>query len=253
MTVVETQLLAWKDPNSTVLVGECVSGLETSIKDLIDQVDRGSVPEDLREVKFVTIPPFYMFRNLLWEEVERKVRVGRRVLLFGEHVIMEIGRLVRGIGEDERFWLMGVATLETYMSCRNGYISLESVWSCIRSRSRVIVWGLVSFLKGRRKKLRSSGLTVCPQIYNWHPSKSSCTIILDNFTSKMTDWGPVFVAVVLFVLLTPGLLIQIPARSRFVAFGSLETSGLSILVHSILYFLLICIFLLAIGVHMYMG
>ncbi|CAA0823491.1 Unknown protein [Striga hermonthica] len=56
----------------------------------------------------------------------------------------------------------------------------------------------------------------------------------------MTDWGPVFVAVVLFVLLTPGLLIQIPARSRSVAFGSLETSGLSILLHSILYFLLIC-------------
>ncbi|KAL6507258.1 hypothetical protein OROGR_023453 [Orobanche gracilis] len=68
-----------------------------------------------------------------------------------------------------------------------------------------------------------------------------------------TDWGPIFVAVVLFVVLTPGLLIQIPARNRFVEFGNFQTGGLSILVHSILYFVLICIFLLAINVHMYTG
>ncbi|XP_057482539.1 uncharacterized protein LOC130769282 isoform X2 [Actinidia eriantha] len=65
----------------------------------------------------------------------------------------------------------------------------------------------------------------------------------------MSDWGPVFVAVVLFILLTPGLLIQVPGRNRLVEFGNFQTSGVSILVHSILYFALICIFLLAIGVH----
>ncbi|XP_057454783.1 uncharacterized protein LOC130746243 [Lotus japonicus] len=69
----------------------------------------------------------------------------------------------------------------------------------------------------------------------------------------MADWGPVFVSVVLFILLTPGLLIQIPGKSRMVEFGNFQTSGASILVHSILYFVLVCIFLLAIGVHMYMG
>ncbi|XP_055806644.1 uncharacterized protein LOC129875222 [Solanum dulcamara] len=69
----------------------------------------------------------------------------------------------------------------------------------------------------------------------------------------MSDWGPVFVAVVLFVLLTPGLLVQVPGRSRFVEFSNFQTSGVSILVHSLLYFALICIFLLAIGVHMYTG
>lgn len=69
----------------------------------------------------------------------------------------------------------------------------------------------------------------------------------------MADWGPVFVAVVLFVLLTPGLLVQMPGKTRFVEFGNFQTSGLSILVHSILYFALICIFLLAVGVHVYMG
>ncbi|XP_020554684.1 uncharacterized protein LOC105177436 isoform X1 [Sesamum indicum] len=70
---------------------------------------------------------------------------------------------------------------------------------------------------------------------------------------KMSDWGPVFVAVVLFVLLTPGLLIQVPGRNRFIEFGNFQTSGVSVLVHAILYFALSCIFLLAIGVHVYMG
>ncbi|KAI3799279.1 hypothetical protein L1987_34572 [Smallanthus sonchifolius] len=68
----------------------------------------------------------------------------------------------------------------------------------------------------------------------------------------MSDWGPVFVAVVLFILLTPGLLIQIPGHSRMVEFGNFQTSGVSILVHSVIYFALICIFLLAIGIHMYL-
>ncbi|CAN4082281.1 unnamed protein product [Withania somnifera] len=69
----------------------------------------------------------------------------------------------------------------------------------------------------------------------------------------MSDWGPVFVAVVLFVLLTPGLLVQVPGRNRFVEFSNFHTSGVSILVHSLLYFALICIFLLAIGIHLYTG
>ncbi|KAL4377458.1 hypothetical protein GQ457_02G021140 [Hibiscus cannabinus] len=65
----------------------------------------------------------------------------------------------------------------------------------------------------------------------------------------MSDWGPVFVAVMLFLLLTPGLLIQIPGRLKYVEFGNFQTSGVSILVHSIIYFALMCIFLIAIGVH----
>ncbi|XP_042504392.1 uncharacterized protein LOC122081364 [Macadamia integrifolia] len=69
----------------------------------------------------------------------------------------------------------------------------------------------------------------------------------------MADWGPVVIAVVLFVLLTPGLLFQIPARNRVVEFGNMQTSGISILVHTIIYFGLISIFLIAIGVHIYAG
>ncbi|KAK8964745.1 hypothetical protein KSP40_PGU012722 [Platanthera guangdongensis] len=69
----------------------------------------------------------------------------------------------------------------------------------------------------------------------------------------MADWGPVFVAVVLFVLLTPGLIVQIPGRSRLAEFANMQTSGISIFVHSIIYLALISILLLAVGVHVYAG
>ncbi|XP_010528162.1 PREDICTED: uncharacterized protein LOC104805325 [Tarenaya hassleriana] len=65
----------------------------------------------------------------------------------------------------------------------------------------------------------------------------------------MSDWGPVFVAVALFILLTPGLLVQIPGRNKAVEFGTFQTSGVSVLVHSLIYFTLICILLLAVHVH----
>ncbi|KAI0510540.1 hypothetical protein KFK09_011144 [Dendrobium nobile] len=69
----------------------------------------------------------------------------------------------------------------------------------------------------------------------------------------MADWGPVFVAVVLFVLLTPGLIIQIPGKNRLAEFANMQTSGISIFIHSIIYFAVISILLLAVGVHVYAG
>ncbi|KAF4402810.1 hypothetical protein G4B88_010262 [Cannabis sativa] len=46
-----------------------------------------------------------------------------------EHIIMELGKLVCGIGEHiGRFWLMGIATFQTYMRCKSGHPSLETIW-----------------------------------------------------------------------------------------------------------------------------
>ncbi|KAJ6713727.1 hypothetical protein OIU85_025363 [Salix viminalis] len=69
----------------------------------------------------------------------------------------------------------------------------------------------------------------------------------------MADWGPVMIAVVLFVLLSPGLLFQLPGRRRVAEFGSMQTSGMAILVHTIIFFGLLTIFLIVIGVHIYTG
>ena len=67
----------------------------------------------------------------------------------------------------------------------------------------------------------------------------------------MADWGPVVIAVLLFVVFSPGLVFQIPGRGRMVEFGSMHTSGVSILVHAMLYFGIITILLIAIGVHIH--
>ncbi|MQL92364.1 hypothetical protein Taro_024985 [Colocasia esculenta] len=67
----------------------------------------------------------------------------------------------------------------------------------------------------------------------------------------MADWGAVFVSTVLFILLTPGLLFQVPGHCRYVEFGSLQTSGASILIHSVIYFSLVALFLVALNIHVY--
>ncbi|XP_072970669.1 uncharacterized protein [Typha angustifolia] len=69
--------------------------------------------------------------------------------------------------------------------------------------------------------------------------------------SSSTDWGPIIVAVVLFILLSPGLLFQLPARTRVIEFGNMGTSGISILVHSILFFCILTILIVAIGIHVH--
>jgi hypothetical protein len=60
----------------------------------------------------------------------------------------------------------------------------------------------------------------------------------------MQDWAPVFISLVLF---------QMPAKSRLIAFGNFHTSVASIVVHTILFFALDAILLVAIGVRIELG
>ncbi|CAL1358401.1 unnamed protein product [Linum trigynum] len=69
----------------------------------------------------------------------------------------------------------------------------------------------------------------------------------------MTDWGPILIGVVLFVLLTPGLLFQLPGNNRQLEFGSMKTNGKSIAVHTLIFFTLYAIFTMAVHVHIYTG
>ncbi|XP_021713709.1 uncharacterized protein LOC110695040 [Chenopodium quinoa] len=69
----------------------------------------------------------------------------------------------------------------------------------------------------------------------------------------MVDWGPVVVSVGLFILLSPGLLFQLPARTRIVEFGNMSTSGISILIHAVIYFCILTILTIAIGIHIRSG
>ncbi|GFP88394.1 hypothetical protein PHJA_000983100 [Phtheirospermum japonicum] len=69
----------------------------------------------------------------------------------------------------------------------------------------------------------------------------------------MSDWGPVIVSVILFILLSPGMLFQLPGHRRWVEFANFQTSGAAVMVHAFFYFALICVFLLAIQVHLHLA
>ncbi|KAI3847885.1 hypothetical protein MKW92_052367 [Papaver armeniacum] len=64
----------------------------------------------------------------------------------------------------------------------------------------------------------------------------------------MADWGPVVIAVLLFVLLSPGLLFQIPSKENLVGFATMKTSGISIFIHTFIFFGLMVLFSVIIGV-----
>ena len=149
-----------KKRRNFVVVGECISSIEGVVRAVIDKVDKGDVPESLRDVKFVD-SSFSSFGHLNRVEVEQKLEElkshvrnslgtgivfnlgdlkwaieyrtssseqGRGYYCPVEHMIMELGKLVCNIGESGRFRLMGIATFQTYMRCKSGHPSLETVW-----------------------------------------------------------------------------------------------------------------------------
>ncbi|XP_073123700.1 uncharacterized protein [Henckelia pumila] len=67
------------------------------------------------------------------------------------------------------------------------------------------------------------------------------------------DLAPVLVAVIFFVVLSPGLLFQLPGKRRPIEFTNMQTSGLSIFVHTIIFTAIITIILIAIQAHIYVG
>ncbi|GMH26366.1 hypothetical protein Nepgr_028209 [Nepenthes gracilis] len=65
-------LISKRTKRSTVIVGECVSTIEGVVRGLMNKVEKGEVPEALRDVKFL---PFYLysFGHLYSEEVDRRI------------------------------------------------------------------------------------------------------------------------------------------------------------------------------------
>ncbi|KAG8638657.1 hypothetical protein MANES_14G050101v8 [Manihot esculenta] len=69
----------------------------------------------------------------------------------------------------------------------------------------------------------------------------------------MADWAPILVGFLLFILLSPGLIFQLPGSTKHVEFGSFKTNGKAVLVHTIIFFVVFTILILAVGIRIYTG
>ena len=155
-----------KRKRNFVIVGECLATVDKVVRTVMEKVDKKDVPQALKDVKFITLS-FSSFGQPNRSDVEHKLKeletlvrscVGKGVILnLGdlnwfvesrtksylmsnnnndnnycavEHMIVEIGKLARGLlmGDHGRFWLMGLATSQTYVRCKSGQPSLESLW-----------------------------------------------------------------------------------------------------------------------------
>jgi hypothetical protein len=67
----------------------------------------------------------------------------------------------------------------------------------------------------------------------------------------MRDWAPSIIATALFALLCPGGVLQMPGRHRPVDLMNMKTSFPSMLVHAVIYFLLLMLFLVILQPHLY--
>ncbi|XVF00037.1 hypothetical protein REPUB_Repub03eG0251800 [Reevesia pubescens] len=142
---------------NTVIIGECVGSAESVVRGVMDKFEKGQISGDLRYVQFISLPLFSL-RNLPKDELEQKLvelkcvvktYMGRGVVLYlgdlkwisefwseqrrnyycpVEHIIMELKRLVCGIKEIGKLFLMGIATFQTYIKCKTGHPSLETLW-----------------------------------------------------------------------------------------------------------------------------
>ncbi|KAI3871052.1 hypothetical protein MKW98_030391 [Papaver atlanticum] len=67
----------------------------------------------------------------------------------------------------------------------------------------------------------------------------------------MRDWAAPIAAVALFAFLCPGLIFQLPGKHKPVEFMNMKTSVISVFVHSIIYGLLLMLFLVILRIHVY--
>ncbi|XP_071692324.1 uncharacterized protein [Rutidosis leptorrhynchoides] len=67
----------------------------------------------------------------------------------------------------------------------------------------------------------------------------------------MHDWAAPIIASALFALIAPGLVVQMPGKESPIGFMNMKTSIIAIFIHTILYGLLLILFLVILDIHMY--
>lgn len=156
-------LLGKKQRKNSVIVGDSISLTEGVVIELMGQVERGDVPDELRcahfiKFQFSSVPLRFMKReevemNLadLRRKVESLSSTGGGVIIYAgdlkwtvdekenggviglyspvDHLVVEIGRLVSQYSVTNKVWLIGTANYQTFMKCKMKKLSLELQWS----------------------------------------------------------------------------------------------------------------------------
>ncbi|OMO81725.1 hypothetical protein COLO4_23438 [Corchorus olitorius] len=158
-------LVRKKVKKNTVIVGDCVSTTQGLVSELTSRIERGDVPEEIRNVHLVN---FYfaplslklMKRQDVHKHVadlKRKVdSIAAAIIYTGDlrwtaeeeeeeeeeensdgdnyspvdHLVSEIGRLMSEYrSSNKRVWLVATATYQTYMRCQMRQPPLEALWA----------------------------------------------------------------------------------------------------------------------------
>ncbi|XP_011098904.1 uncharacterized protein LOC105177437 [Sesamum indicum] len=67
----------------------------------------------------------------------------------------------------------------------------------------------------------------------------------------MNDFAPLMIATALFAFLSPGLVLQLPGKTKAVEFLNMKTSVPAVVFHTVIYGLLLVLFLIVLNVHVY--
>ncbi|XP_068641753.1 protein SMAX1-LIKE 4-like [Aristolochia californica] len=153
------EVLLRKKKRNTIIVGDCLSTTGSLVSLLMEKVESGDVPEELKSAHFIkfNISSLSM-RFMKRDDVEMKVadlrrKVGTVVSLGGaiiyagdlkwvvedvhcenynpaDQMIAEIGRLISDFSSfSSKVWLIGIANYQTYMRCQMKTPSLELQWA----------------------------------------------------------------------------------------------------------------------------
>ncbi|KAE8735472.1 mannosyl-oligosaccharide 1,2-alpha-mannosidase MNS1-like [Hibiscus syriacus] len=149
---------------NTVIVGDCLSMTEGLVLELKAKIERGEVPEEMKNVHFVKFyfPPLSL-RFMVKEDVEKhltglKRRVdsiaaagdgaiiytgdlrwtaeenlnGEELIAYSavDHLVTEIGRLISDCNFSKtKVWLLATASYQTYLKCQMRQPPLEVQWA----------------------------------------------------------------------------------------------------------------------------
>nr|XP_043613505.1 protein SMAX1-LIKE 3-like [Erigeron canadensis] len=216
MSVIDTMMETKR--KNIVVIRECLVSADDIVRGVMDKFERGNnmvFPGNLRFVQFISLS-LHSLSHLSREEIENKIKelawllkshVDRGVILYlgdlkwvsdywakysdkrlktcyyspMEHMIMELSRLMFGFGDSRKLWLMGIANSQTYMSCKTGHPSLETLWDLFPYTTPVGGLDLTLNLDRQDSPIHQKLLTCCGECSeNFKTEAKSITNYLNN-------------------------------------------------------------------------